>query len=202
MWRARPSVYASACLLSGSRPGTVTSAPCNTRSYGSSQRRTDQTERHRGVEHDEIGAEVAGEVVDLAHHERVRQQHRLAGALDAERLLGVERRRVGVRAREHGEACRAGRRRHHSQSNDWMPPILGGKSFVTSRCFMHRRRFGVSRMSSAASRGQTFVRPGRVFGEDRIGPRTVAVEHLADTAVSSGSPTLPMTTSAFRRTHR
>ena len=28
-----------------------------------------------------------------------------------------------------------GRRRHHSHSSDWIPPIFGGKSFVTSRCF-------------------------------------------------------------------
>src|SRR4051794_54874 len=28
-----------------------------------------------------------------------------------------------------------GRRRHHSHSSDWIPPIFGGKSLVTKRCF-------------------------------------------------------------------
>ena len=32
----------------------------------------------------------------------------------------------------------AGRRRHHSHSSDWIPPIFGGKSFVTKRCFTSR----------------------------------------------------------------
>ena len=33
-WRARRSTLPSACLVPGSRPGTVTSAPCSTTSYG------------------------------------------------------------------------------------------------------------------------------------------------------------------------
>ena len=54
------------------------------------ERRPDQPERHGRIEHDEIGAEVVGEVVDPLDHPRVRQQHRLAGAFDAVRLAGVE----------------------------------------------------------------------------------------------------------------
>ena len=57
------------------------------------QRRPDQPERHRRVEHDELGADLAGEVVDAPHHQRVRQQHRLARPLDAERLLRRRTRR-------------------------------------------------------------------------------------------------------------
>ena len=97
-WRARRSTLPSACLVPGSRPGTVTSAPCSTTSYGSSQRRADEPERHRRVEHDEVGADLAGQAVDAPHHPRVRQQHRLAGPLDAVRLGAVElrpRRRTG-----------------------------------------------------------------------------------------------------------
>ena len=70
---------------------------------GKFERWPDESERDGGVEHDEVGAEVAGEFVDLAHHERVREQDRFAGPLDPVRLVGVERRRVGVRAGEHGE---------------------------------------------------------------------------------------------------
>jgi hypothetical protein len=54
------------------------------------QRRADQAERHGRVEHDEVGAEVLGQVVDLLDHPRVRQQHRLTGAFDAVGLAGVE----------------------------------------------------------------------------------------------------------------
>ncbi len=67
------------------------------------QRRPDQTERHGGVDHDEVGAEVLGQFVDLMNHPGMRKQHRLAGALDAVRLAGVELGRARVRAGEHRE---------------------------------------------------------------------------------------------------
>ena len=103
MWRARPSVYASACLVSREPAGHGDLGAVQHEVVRQLQRRTDQAERHRRVEHDQVGTEVAGEVVDLAHHPRVRQQKRFTGALDAERLVGVERRGIGVRARQHRE---------------------------------------------------------------------------------------------------
>ena len=79
-----------------------------------------------------------------------------------------------------------GRRRHHSQSSDWMPPILGGKSFVTSRCFMRRRVRGDAPAQSACSR-----RIG--FGSARYRSSTARVRR------SAASPVLPSTISALRR---
>ena len=73
---------------------------------GPGERRADEPERHGRVEHDEVGTEVGGELVDAPHHQRVRQQHRLGHALDAVRLLGVERVGTAVRAGEHGERLR------------------------------------------------------------------------------------------------
>ena len=70
---------------------------------GQTERRTHQTERHRRVEHHEIGADGAGHGIDPAHHPRVRQQYRLAGAFDVERLQRVERCRPFVGRREDGE---------------------------------------------------------------------------------------------------
>ena len=77
---------------------------------GQGERRSDEPERNGRVEHDEVGTEVGGQLVDAAHHQRVRQQHLLGHALDAVRLLGVECRGPAVRAGEHGERLR------------WQPP--------------------------------------------------------------------------------
>ncbi len=42
------------------------------------ERRPDQPERHGRIEHDQLGAELAGELVDASHHDRMREQHRFA----------------------------------------------------------------------------------------------------------------------------
>ena len=183
---------APACSA-GAGPGTVTSAPCSTRSYGSCSDGPIRPSGTAGSSTTRSAPKSRARSLTCAHHPRVRQQHRLAGALDPERLLGVERRGAGVRAGEHGEPV-GGRRRHHSHSNDWMPPILGGKSFVTSRCFIRSAvssgggsvRCGVGR----AARGGELelpLRPVGVFGEDRIGTANGSGRAPRGTRGSSGS---------------
>ena len=55
-----------------------------------------------------------------------------------------------------------GRRRHHSHSSDWIPPILGGKSFVTSRCFTPAPRRQPSRaLAQRACSARTGSSPWR-----------------------------------------
>ena len=90
MWRALRSTHAERLLATRQAAGHGDLGAVQHDVVGQGERGTDQTERHRRVEHDELGAELGGELVDAAHHQRVRQQHRLAGALDAERLRGVE----------------------------------------------------------------------------------------------------------------
>ena len=54
------------------------------------QRRANQSDRQCRVEQDEIGAYLVGERVDAPRDPRLGQQHRLARAHDAERLLAIE----------------------------------------------------------------------------------------------------------------
>ena len=116
------------------------------------ERRPDQAERHGRVEHHQLGAEPPGELVHPPHHDRVRQQHRLAAR--ARRRNGWAASNSAAPA--YGLVSTANRsggsRRHHSHSSDWMPPILGGKSFVTRRCFM-RALPGARRPSRRARAG-------------------------------------------------
>ena len=65
------------------------------------ERRANKANRKRRVEHHKIGADLAGHVVNASHHERVRQEHRLAHTIDAKRLLRVEGRGVFVGGGEH-----------------------------------------------------------------------------------------------------
>ena len=67
------------------------------------ERRTDEPERHRWVEHHEVGADVLGQIVDLLDHPRVRQQHRFACAFDPIGLAGIELGGALVGAGQHGE---------------------------------------------------------------------------------------------------
>jgi hypothetical protein len=67
------------------------------------QRRSDHAQRHRRVEHHQVGADLLRQRVDPLDHPRVRQQDRLAGAFDVERLCGVELGGALVGAGEHGE---------------------------------------------------------------------------------------------------
>ena len=118
------------------------------------QRRPDEAERQRGVEHDEVGAEVARQSIRCgapsagaasSTGSRVRSMRNgWAVSNSAAPAYGL----VST-ANESG-----GRRRHHSHSNDWMPPILGGKSFVTSRCFTARIPSGRPLRSRRARRGR------------------------------------------------
>ena len=78
-----------------------------------------------------------------------------------------------------------GSRRHHSHSNDWMPPIFGGKSFVTSRCFTRRdRRRADRRPSRAAAQracsASTLVVAVAVPLERRHDPRSSRVGRVAE----------------------
>ena len=91
-WRARRSTWPSACLRARQPAGHGDLGAVEHDVVGQVERRADQPERDGRVEHDEVGAELGGQLVDAAHHRRVRQQHRLADPLDAVRLLGVERR--------------------------------------------------------------------------------------------------------------
>ena len=132
-WRAPRSTAPSAWRVPGSRPGTVTSAPWITTSYGS---RNDGPTSPSGT----AGSRTTSEAPISS-----------AKALIRLTIIGCGS-RTGSRTRSTRNGCAAsnsaapgyglvstandsgGRRRHHSQSNDWMPPIFGGKSFVTNRC--------------------------------------------------------------------
>ena len=105
-----------------------------------------------------------------------------------------------------------GSRRHSSQRYDWIPPIFGGKSLVTSRWRVtiapagrtgddlsldYRVRVGladeVERVPSAPA-AQTAC--ALTIGS----ASTSALDRVCTTAGSLGSPTLPRTIKAFRLT--
>ena len=88
-----------------------------------------------------------------------------------------------------------GSRRHHSHSSDWMPPIFGGKSFVTSRCFTGARAARPDRDRAARSpTGRARRAPRRRRGGS--GPAWPRPARRARPAV------LPRTTRALRRSQR
>ena len=70
---------------------------------GQRQGRADEPEWQGRVEHHQVGADFTGHRVDPLHHPWVRQQHRLAGALDKKWLLGIELGGTRVGAGEHGK---------------------------------------------------------------------------------------------------
>ena len=155
-------------LLVGSRPGTVTSAPCSTTSYG---RASDGPISPSGI----AGSSTTSSAptsraigVDPAHHQRVRQQHRLAGPLDLERLGGVELGRAGVRAGEHREPV--GRQPPPPLPQQRLDPADLRREVVRDEQVLHRRR----------SRAEALGGPLGVFarGSDRRAA-TVAVERTS-----------------------
>ncbi len=75
-------------------------------SYGRRSDGPTRPERERRVEHDEVGADAGGHLVDAGHHPRVRQQRRLAHPLDVERLGAIELLGPGVRTGQHGARLR------------------------------------------------------------------------------------------------
>ena len=64
-----------------------------------------------------------------------------------------------------------GRRRHHSHSNDWIPPILGGKSLVTRRCFTPACAGRAGPLAQRACSARTSSSCVAVAGERRRRPR-------------------------------
>ena len=100
-----------------------------------------------------------------------------------------------------------GSRRHHSHSSDWMPPIFGGKSFVTSRCFTSDAASSSTTSGSASPSGSSASSPSRRAAHTAwsrsIGSRgEVADQAATNVGVVRALPTLPSTTSALRRTQR
>ena len=133
------STCRSAARDPGSRPGTVTSAPWSTRPYRWRRRGSDQAERQRRIEQHELGADT---------RRRARRSVDRATASGAAPVRSCARRgTAGARSQSGAPAygvvstatSSGGSRRHSSHRYDWMPPSLGGKSLVTSRCLIRRQ---------------------------------------------------------------
>ena len=112
--RARRSTWASSGPAAGQAAGHGDLGAVEDHVVGQVQRRTDQAERQRRVEHDQLGAELGRHGLHAVDHERVGQQHRLPDPLDQEGL-----RRSHCSAPLWGLVSTAklsgGRRRHSSQ---------------------------------------------------------------------------------------
>ena len=73
---------------------------------GQIQRRPNQSERDRRIEHHEVCPEIVCEVVDAFHHPRMRQQHRFTRAFNAIWLVCIERCGPFIGTCEDGKAVR------------------------------------------------------------------------------------------------
>ena len=169
------------------------------------QRRPDESERHRRVEHDEVGADVGGQRVDPRHHRWVREQHRLTHPLHPERLGGVELGRPGVRAGEHGERVR--RQAPPPLPQQRLDAADLRREVVRDEEVLHDAGDSGAGDVPRANGAAIASRPSRSLAQracsasissapSRYRARTDRVRE------SEPSPVLPSTTSALRRSHR
>ncbi len=180
------------------------------------QGRTDQPQRHGGVEDHRLRPDLRRQPPDPASQHRVREQDGLPGPLDAKGLIPVEEVVVHVRGGEHGDVVRR-------QPTPQLPEVgldpadLRGKVVGDEQVAGHvRPRQGArpapayssatSGSGSSARRSTRSVKPRRAGRPDGVGPDQRVRDPRAPgraaptTSGSDGSAVLPSTIRALRRT--